>query len=88
MFPFYTLWKHQKTFGFLVFSGGIKWEHLPEMGLKSIEKWKSLFVHFIMEAYTINFSLLEKFILTLRSRCKENLMHLFWEACSLISDSC
>ena len=31
MFPFYTLWKHQKTFSFLVFSGGIKWEHWPEM---------------------------------------------------------
>ena len=31
MFPFYTPWKHQKTFGFLVFSGGIKWEHWPEM---------------------------------------------------------
>ena len=23
MSPFHTLWKHQKTFGFLVFSGGI-----------------------------------------------------------------
>ena len=32
MFPFYTPWKYQKTFGFLVFSGGIKWEHWPEMG--------------------------------------------------------
>ena len=27
MFPFYILWKYQKTFGFLVFSGGIKWEY-------------------------------------------------------------
>ena len=25
-----NLW--QKTFGFLVLSGGIKWEHWPEMG--------------------------------------------------------
>ena len=25
MFPFYTPWKHQETIGFLVFSGGIKW---------------------------------------------------------------
>ena len=25
MFLFYTPWKHQKTFGFLVFSGGKKW---------------------------------------------------------------
>ena len=31
MFPFYTHWKHQKTLGFLVFSGGIKWKHWPEM---------------------------------------------------------
>ena len=30
MFPFYTPWKHQKTKGFLVFSGGIKWEHWPK----------------------------------------------------------
>ena len=29
MFPFYSPWKHQKTFGFLLFSGGIKWEHWP-----------------------------------------------------------
>ena len=26
MFPFYTPRKYQSTFGFLVFSGGIKWE--------------------------------------------------------------
>ena len=32
MFPFYTHWKHQKTFNFLVFWGGIEWEHWPEMG--------------------------------------------------------
>ena len=32
MLPFYTPWKHQKTFGFLVFSRDIKWEHWPEMG--------------------------------------------------------
>ena len=32
MLPFYTPRKHQKTKGFLVFSGGIKWEHWPEMG--------------------------------------------------------
>ena len=31
MFPFYTHWKHQKILGFLVFSGGIKWKHWPEM---------------------------------------------------------
>ena len=27
MFPFYTPCKHQKTSGFLMFSGGIKWGH-------------------------------------------------------------
>ena len=32
IFPFYTLWKHQKKPGFLVFSGGIKWEYWSEMG--------------------------------------------------------
>ena len=32
MFPFYTPWKRQKTFGFLTFSGGIESEHWPEMG--------------------------------------------------------
>ena len=28
---FYTPWKHQKTFSFLVFSRGLKWEHGPEI---------------------------------------------------------
>ena len=32
MFPISTPWKHQKTKSFLVFSGRIKWDHLPEMG--------------------------------------------------------
>ena len=27
MFHFYTPWKHQKTFGFLMFSGDVKLEH-------------------------------------------------------------
>ena len=31
MFPSYNPWEHQKAFGFLVFSGGMKWEHWPEM---------------------------------------------------------
>ena len=30
--PFNTPWKHHRTFGFLVLSGGIIWEHWPEMG--------------------------------------------------------
>ena len=32
MFPFYTIWKHQKNKGFLLFLGGIKWEHWLEIG--------------------------------------------------------
>ena len=32
MFPFYTP-RHQGIIGFLVFSGDVKWEHWPEMGL-------------------------------------------------------
>ena len=32
MLPFYTPWKQQKKKGFLVFPGGIKWEHWSESG--------------------------------------------------------
>ena len=32
MFHFYILWKHQKTSGFLMFSGGIEVEHWLKMG--------------------------------------------------------
>ena len=32
MFPLYTPFKHQKTKDFVVFPGGIKWEHWPEIG--------------------------------------------------------
>ena len=28
MFPFHTPWEYQKTFGFLMFSGGIRWYRL------------------------------------------------------------
>ena len=31
MYPFNTSWKHQEFKRFLVFSGGIKWEHWPEI---------------------------------------------------------
>ena len=31
MFYFYTLWKRQKTFGFLAFSGGIDMKHQTKM---------------------------------------------------------
>ena len=34
MFPFYNPWKHQETFGFMVFSRGVKWEYWPEKGLE------------------------------------------------------
>ena len=33
MFPFYTLWKHQITFGFLMFSGRCKIGTLARNGL-------------------------------------------------------
>ena len=31
LFPFYTAWKHQKTYGFLMFSEGIKSDHRPKI---------------------------------------------------------
>lgn len=34
MVPFYTPWSYQKIFSFLLFLGGIKREHCPDMGLK------------------------------------------------------
>ena len=43
MFPFYILWKHQKTKAFLVFSGGIKWEHLALNGLMFIRVFNLIF---------------------------------------------
>ena len=46
MLPFYTLRKHQKTFGFLLFSGVIKWEHWPEIGYANIENFL-VFYHFM-----------------------------------------
>ena len=36
IFPFYTRWKHQKKFGFLVFSGDVKWKHRLELGQSDI----------------------------------------------------
>ena len=32
----FTVWKHEKTFGFLVVSGGNKKENLPEMKLPGL----------------------------------------------------
>ena len=34
MFLFNSPLKHQKKKGFLIFSGGFKWEHWPEMGYR------------------------------------------------------
>ena len=34
IFPLHISWKHRKSFGFPVFSGCIKWEHLARRGLK------------------------------------------------------
>ena len=36
MFYFYTPWKSQKTFGFLVFSGGKEMEHWVKMGCNCV----------------------------------------------------
>ena len=47
IFPFYTPWKHQKTKGYLMFSGGIKWEVWPEMGLYMKIIFISNFEHII-----------------------------------------
>ena len=33
MFPVYTLWKHWRACGSLVFSGDMEWERWPEMNL-------------------------------------------------------
>ena len=43
MFPFNTPWKHQKTFDFLVFSKGIKWEHWSEVGETGHVSWLNKF---------------------------------------------
>ena len=40
MFLFHNPWKHQNIKGFLVFSGGMKWEYWPEMGKK---RWNNAF---------------------------------------------
>ena len=41
--PFCTPWKHWTTFCFLVFSGGVKWEHLAENGSSYFQS--SLFLY-------------------------------------------
>ena len=38
MSPIYTPRKHQNTFGFLVFSAVVKWEHWPEMGEIALQR--------------------------------------------------
>ena len=43
IFQFYTPWKHQETLHFLVFSGGIKWEHWSEMVKKLMIRKQSPF---------------------------------------------
>ena len=42
MFPFYAPWKHQKSEGFPVISGRIKWEHWSNMGSENVKKIPSL----------------------------------------------
>ena len=51
---FYTLWKHQKTSGFLMFSGGIG-RDLKRLGLKRLE---TIFFHFFpskMAIFSVQF---------------------------------
>ena len=35
IFPFYTSWKYQEAKVFLIFLGGRKWEHWPEVGQRT-----------------------------------------------------
>ena len=51
MFLFYTPWKHEKTFSFLVFSEGVKWEHWPQMG------WTDLYPLKTPENYIMGFKM-------------------------------
>ena len=46
---FYTPWKRQKTFGFLMFSGGIEMEHRAKVGFKEEKvKLKKNYVRFVI----------------------------------------
>ena len=38
MFPFYTPWKHHQIKGFLIFSGGMKWDHWNRLILMTPSK--------------------------------------------------
>ena len=56
MFHFYTPWKLQKTFGFLIFSRGIEVEHWLKMGLLSQMSSKTFFAVINMhKSYEENF---------------------------------
>ena len=77
MFPFCTSSKNQKTFVFLVFSGGIKWEHWPEMvrlpknSLLKVNYWSdkvSWIAH--MKKFTVALKSNKKFIQLNKELCK------------------
>ena len=57
MLHFYTPWKRQKTFGFLIFSEGIEIKHCDEMGYflipSSIEN-KLFIFHSFSDVFTSN----------------------------------
>ena len=70
MLPCYSPWKYQKTYGFPLFSGSIKWEHYPEVGWTCAWLPETIFQHPICERTTffeflagawINFNGLIKF---------------------------
>ena len=73
--------KHQKIFGFLVFSGGIKREHLPEMetdnyeGMPKIQKQKQNFkCDFLYCVYKFTYS-----VPMIIFRALHNMLELFYE---------
>ena len=44
MFYFYAPWKHEETFGFLTFSGGIEMKHWVKMGQKKRKISKNVLI--------------------------------------------
>ena len=75
---FYTLLKHQKTSGFLMFSGGIGRDQWPEMGWKD---WKQFFFIFslLKWLYLVYNSLNESLELSLYHILKKHRKHRSWK---------
>ena len=51
LFHFYTPWKHQKAYGFLIFSGGIEVEHWLKIDQKCLRTYLPLFHLFCYQQY-------------------------------------